>query len=200
MDAALEQLATKGVLAGLNLREVADGVGITPANIYYWFGSRQGLLRAALAREAGKLEAPLAETSASGFVERRLRMFDAITAAAPLTLTALLALDRDPDYQPLPYLEATRAYYANLVDAGELPADLDIDAAHLVGLATSIGIAIYAEAAARQLGVDVAEVRSRTRAVFRQMLAALAGPGPGGGADPGPQARHPAVADAQRSA
>jgi AcrR family transcriptional regulator len=34
LDAALAQLRTKGVLAGLNLREVADAVGVTPANIY----------------------------------------------------------------------------------------------------------------------------------------------------------------------
>ena len=48
MDAALDLLTERGVLAGLNLREVADRVGVTPANIYHLFGSRQGLLRAAL--------------------------------------------------------------------------------------------------------------------------------------------------------
>ena len=51
LDAALDQLERRGVLAGLNLREVASDVGVTPANIYHYFGSRQGLLRAALARE-----------------------------------------------------------------------------------------------------------------------------------------------------
>lgn len=206
MDAALAQLATKGVLAGLNLREVADAVGITPANIYYWFGSRQGLLRAALAREARRLEVPLAESGADGFVDRRLRMFDAITATEPLTLTALLALDHDPDYEPLPYLDATRAYYRRLVDRGELPPDLDIDAAHLVGLAASIGVAIYADAAARQLGVTPDELRARTRDVLRRMLGALvadgagvdaAGTEPGVGPDPeaGQQAQTGAVAE-----
>ena len=116
MDAALAQLATKGVLAGLNRREVADAVGITPANIHYWFGSRQGLLRAALAREARRLEVPLAQSAADGFVDRRLRMFDAIKATEPLTLTALLALDHDPDDEPLPYLDATRAYHRRLAE------------------------------------------------------------------------------------
>lgn len=207
MDAALAQLATKGVLAGLNLREVADAVGITPANIYYWFGSRQGLLRAALAREARRLEVPLAESAADGFVDRRLRMFDAITATEPLTLTALLALDHDPDYEPLPYLDATRAYYRRLVDAGELAPDLDIDAAHLVGLAASIGVAIYADAAARQLGVSAHELRARTRDVLRRMLEALvaddpddagaeaAGTGPGAGREAPQQVKTGAVAE-----
>src|SRR6478752_3364675 len=125
MDAALEQLADKGVLAGLNLREVADAVGVTPANIYYYFGSRQGLLRAALARKTALLGAPIAATSDGGFVERRTAMFDAIGAIPSLPLTALLALDGDPDYEPLPFIDATRAYYAGLIEAGDLPADLD---------------------------------------------------------------------------
>ena len=63
------------------------------------------------------------------------------------------------------------------MDEGELPADLDIDAVHLIGLATSIGVAIYAEATARQLGTSVEEIRRRTRAVFEQMMAALSDPG-----------------------
>jgi AcrR family transcriptional regulator len=173
LDAALDQLQTKGVLAGLNLREVADAVGVTPANIYYYFGTRQGLLRAALTREVQRLQVPLDETSGMSFVDRRARMFDAITTSSPLTLTALLALDGDPDYEPLPFIEATRAQYAEMAAAGRLPADLDIDATHLFAIAASIGVAIYADAASRQLGVPAEELRQRTRAVFEQMLEAL---------------------------
>ena len=133
LDAALDQLERKGVLAGLNLREVASDVGVTPANIYHYFGSRQGLLRAALSREMERLEAPLAAVAGASFVERRVRMFDAITSTPTLALTALLALDGDPDYEPMPFLTATRAHYAALVERGDVPADLDIDAAHLLG-------------------------------------------------------------------
>jgi len=174
MDAALAQLEQKGVLAGLNLREVADAVGITPANIYYYFGSRQGLLRAALARETHQLADPVKQAAELDFVGRRLLMFDAIGEHPALALTALLALDGGPDYRPLPFLEETRTYYAGLVEAGELPADLDVDAVHLLGLAVSIGVAIYAESAGRQLGTSVDDIRSRTKAVFEQMLAAVA--------------------------
>lgn len=173
MDAALDQLGTKGVLAGLSLREVADAVGVTPANIYYHFGSREGLLRTALAREARQLQRPLAATAADGFVERRLAMFDAIGDIPSLALTALLALD-DKGYEPLPFLDATRARYRALVDAGQLPADLDIDAAHLVALAASIGVAIYTDAVARQLDTTPEALRSRARAIFEQMMRAVA--------------------------
>lgn len=173
MDAAIDQLRDRGVLAGLNLREVADAVGVTPANIYHYFGSRQGLLRAALSRAAGQLEAPLAELGEAGFVDRRLGMFDAIVTHAPLQLTALLALDRDPDYEPMPFLDDTRARYEELVATGDVPADVDVEAVHLVGLAASIGVAIYAEAAARQLDVDVEEVTARARSVFARMMEAV---------------------------
>jgi AcrR family transcriptional regulator len=177
MDAAIDQLSAKGVLAGLNLREVADAVGVTPANIYYYFGTRQGLLRAALARETVRhLTEPVAEAEHTDFVQRRLLMFDAIGANHDLVLTALLALDGDPDYEPMPFLESSRHRYAELVATGQLDADLDTDAAHLLGIAAAIGVSIYADAAARQLGTTAEELRARTRAVFERMLTAIATP------------------------
>jgi AcrR family transcriptional regulator len=176
MDAALELLRERGVLAGLNLREVAERVGVTPANVYHLFGSRQALLRAALGRETDHLAAAVAEAAQLSFVARRLRVFDLIGERRDLGLTALLALDGDADYRPLPFLEATRAQYRAQVDAGEIPADIDIDAAHLVALATSIAVAIYGESAAHQLGVPTEELRARTRVLLERMLESLVSP------------------------
>jgi AcrR family transcriptional regulator len=183
LDATLQHLHTQGVLAGLNLRAVAETAGVTPANIYHYFGSRRGLLRAAIGREAEKLEQPLSEVSDAGFLARRTRMFDAILANPTLTLTSLLAIDGDPDYEPLPFLDATRAHYQALVARGDLRGDVDVEAAHLLALAMSIGVAIYAEAAARQMGTTTEDVHARTRAVFASMLEALVG-----GAEPAPRA------------
>ena len=176
MDEAIQQLMTKGVLAGLNLREVADAVGVTPANIYHYFGSRQGLLRAALQRETARLDSPLAALGDATFVERRLAMFDAIARSPNLALTALLALDGDPDYEPMPFLEATRAYYERQVEAGDIPPDLDIEAAHLLGLALSIGAAIYGEAASRQMHITPDDLHERIRALFERMMQTLITP------------------------
>jgi AcrR family transcriptional regulator len=175
MDAAVDQLRSRGVLAGLNLREVADAVGVTPANIYHYFGSRQGLLRAALQRETARLGAPIADLADATFVDRRLGMFDAIAATPELALTALLALDGDPDYEPMPFLDTTRADYQRRVAAGELPADLDVEAVHLMSLAMAVSTAIYGDVAARQLGVPVEDLRARARATFARMLTALVG-------------------------
>jgi AcrR family transcriptional regulator len=180
LDAALDQLALRGVLAGLNLREVADAVGVTPANIYHYFGSRQGLLRAALARETARTAVPIAEVPGATFVERRVRMFDVVATNPALALTALLALDGDPDFQPIPFLDATRAYYAGQVEQGAIAPDLDSDAMHLLGLASAIGFAIYGEAAARQLGVTVDELRDRVRSVYERVLRCLANRSGGG--------------------
>ena len=91
-----------------------------PANIYHLFGSRQGLLRAALTRELAQMRAALAAAGSLPFVARRVRMFDVIGSRPRLALTALLALDDDPDYMPLPFIEATRAQYRKR-SRGQLP-------------------------------------------------------------------------------
>jgi AcrR family transcriptional regulator len=173
MDAALDQLLRKGVLAGLNLREVADAVGVTAANIYHYFGSRQGLLRAALAREMQQLGAEADELARTSLVTHRTRMFDVIATTPALALTALLALDDDPDFTPMPFLEKTRAGYRAQVEAGEIPADLDVDTLHLLTLATAIGFAIYGPAAARQLGISTTELHRRSHAMFERIIEAL---------------------------
>jgi AcrR family transcriptional regulator len=173
MDAALDQLATRGVLAGLNLREVADAAGVTPANIYHLFGSRQGLLRAALARETERLAGPAGDAARASFVARRTRMFDVIATTPALALTALLALDGDPEFTPMPFLERTQASYRAQIEAGEIPAGLDVDAVHVLTLAMSIGFAIYGPAAARQLDVTPAQLHARAHAVVEQMLQSL---------------------------
>ena len=170
MEAALDYLARHGVLGGLNLREIAEQVGVTPANIYHYFGSRRGLLRAALQRENRRLAVPLETLAALPFEQRRLRMFDEITRRPDLRLGALLALDDDPDYAPLPFMEQTQEQYRAQRDAGLLPADLDVVAAHLLTLATSIGVAIYRDAVARQLGVDPEQLTQRARSVLAKML------------------------------
>lgn len=180
LDAAVAQLQQKGALAGLNLREVADAAGVTPANIYHLFGSRQGLLREALRREADGLLAPLAIAAEMDFVGRRLHMFDAILDNPVLRLTALLALDGDPEYEPLPFLDATREHYRRLVEDGTLPGDLDIEALHLLAVASSIAAAIYLEPAARQLDVPPDELRERIRTAFGRLLAGATADGSAG--------------------
>lgn len=186
MDAALEHLRVNGVLGGLNLREVAERAGVTPANIYHLFGSRRALLRAALNREAERQTAPVvAGVTDLPFAQRRLQMFDHLTGRSALELGALLALDDDPDYRPLPFAESTLARYHQQAADGTIPDDVDVLAAHLVTLAVSVGVAIFRVPVARQLDVDTDELTARARAVLARMLEALDNP-PGGGSEAGP--------------
>ena len=45
IDVALDLIRQRGVLSGLNLKEVAEAAGVNRGNIYHYFGSRQELLR-----------------------------------------------------------------------------------------------------------------------------------------------------------
>ncbi len=173
MDAALDQLLSKGALAGLNLREVADAVGVTPANIYYFFGGRQGLLRASINRELELLAEPMEALVGAPFAERRVRMFDEILRLPTLRLSALLALDDDPDYVPLPFFAASRKEWQAQVDSGDLPDTLDVEALYLVTVMASVGMSLYASALARQLEVEEDELMSRTRTMIHHMVTRL---------------------------
>jgi AcrR family transcriptional regulator len=164
LDATLEHLRAEGVLAGLNLRAVAETAGVTPANIYHYFGSRRGLLRAAIAREVARHEPHVDGADVTGFVARQARMFDAMLANPSLSLTALLALDGDAEFAPLSSFDR---------DDTALRPDVDVAAAHFLAWAMVAGMAIYADAAARQLGTSADDLRSRSRTVYVRLLEGL---------------------------
>ncbi len=76
IDVALDLIRRNGVLAGLNLREVAEGAGVNRGNIYHYFGSRRELLRTAINRRFEAVaEQMVADRRGLSFVERRLRAF-----------------------------------------------------------------------------------------------------------------------------
>jgi len=173
MEAALAHIAERGVLAGLNMREVADAVGVTPANIYHHFGSRQGLLRAALTHQIEQLTAPIDAAVTEPYAEWRTAIFDLIQENPPLRNTALLALDDDPAYEALVLWELAAEHYQRLIDEGDLPEGFDYLAAHVLTLSMSMGVAIYGAAVSRQMGLTPSEVVERTRALFVEVVKGL---------------------------
>src|SRR5690606_11848510 len=54
IEAALTLLRERGILAGVNLREIAEEAQVTRGLAYHYFGSRQELLRAAAKREIAR--------------------------------------------------------------------------------------------------------------------------------------------------
>ena len=170
MDAALGLLADRGVLAGLNLREVAERVGVAATNVYHYFGSRQGLLRSAIRRRVDAATADVVASHLEPFAVGRERMFDLVLDHPEFALSALLALDDDPDFDPLPFWEETARAYADRQRSGELPDDVDIEMLHILSLAAAIGWTTFRRSIARRLDKAEADLDDRARTALRHML------------------------------
>ena len=61
----LDLLAERGILAGVNLRQVAERAGVHRALVYHYFGSRRELLLAALRQRRPPAAAPASRGSSS---------------------------------------------------------------------------------------------------------------------------------------
>ena len=171
--AALRLIQRNGVLAGLNLREVADEARVNRGLIYHYFGSRRDLVRTAINRIVAG-ERAVAEARALPFRARRRRMFDVLAKAPGFArLTALLALDGDDTFRAFPQLEASLDELGRDVHEGRLPADTDVAALHAVTSATMRGYAIFREAFARELGMPVDELDERAGVAFEKLLTAF---------------------------
>ncbi|MFE6818651.1 TetR/AcrR family transcriptional regulator [Streptomyces sp. NPDC057677] len=182
LDAALRLLERDGALAGITLREVAKEAGVNHGQIYQYFGDRQTLLRAAIAR--------ILDTRALGaqshwdkpFAERRRAMLKyALDQPQLLRLEALLALDGDPELTLFPELNRTRTSLERDRREGEIPEDADGLVMHAMTAATYLGYCIFRETIARDLGLDPEELDQRASAVYDLMLDGLTA----GGRDPG---------------
>lgn len=175
MRAALRLLRRHGVLAGLNLREVADEAGLNRGLIYHYFGSRRALLRAALARVTGRGSAVVDEARPLPFAERRRRVFEILARGSQFaSLGALLALDGDESYHPFPHIEQTKADLRRDVDQRHLPPDADPLALHAVTSAAILGYSLFREAFARDLGVSTDELDRRATDAFAMLLRGVA--------------------------
>lgn len=179
-DAALRLLRRNGVLAGINLREVADEAGVNRGLVYHYFGSRRDLLRAALRRDVrDRFDEMLAGPDAS-WVERARGHIRAVVHQAPaIELVIALVLDRDEKVRILPLHETALADVARRQGSGELRDDLDAEAMHVYRVAAGYGYALLRERMAEELGLDVDELDRRVTAhAGLAATVALADPAP----------------------
>ncbi|WP_129308127.1 TetR/AcrR family transcriptional regulator [Streptomyces sp. L2] len=187
LDAAVRLLRRDGVLAGINLREVAQEAGVNHGQIYQYFGTRQALLRAAIARLIEADRPDQAPHWEQPFTDRRRTMWNwALTQPDLVRLRALLALDDDPELSLFPSLENTRAALERDRRSGALPPDADGEVAHAMTAVTYLGYCIFRHAIARDLGIPADELDRRAADVFDRMLGGLAA---GPGADTGRESR-----------
>ena len=175
INVALEQIRDNGILAGLNLREVADGAGVNRGNIYHYFGSRQELLRAAINRRFDAVkDRIIASKKNVPFVERRssmIRMRDSIDDSK---LRALLVLDGDNSVDPMPQFEAAISHLRQDVIDGDVHPDHDLEALHATITALNRGYRIFRKPIAKRLGISSTELDARVTGILRTWLKAMA--------------------------
>ncbi|ARE38030.1 hypothetical protein A0W34_31570 (plasmid) [Rhodococcus sp. BH4] len=174
LDAVTRLLERDGVLAGINLREVADEAGVNRGQVYQYFGSRRGLLRAAIAQHSWGEAAIFQADRALPFTQRRARVLEeTIRAQEALQLTALLVLDGDPDVRLFPQLDRSKADLERDQKEGDLHPDLDPVAAHVMTAAMNYGYTIFREQMSRETGIPVEQLDERVTEVAVRMLTGL---------------------------
>jgi AcrR family transcriptional regulator len=154
--AALLLLERNGILAGLNLRQVAEEAGVNRGLVYHYFGSRRDLLRAALRSNVSERLndfAPGRGLAAPSRYERFFRTMLSHREAA--VLATLLVLDGDRGVRMIPNPAGTRGRLRRDVEEGNLPADVDTDAVHAAFASMIYGYMVLRERLADELDVDV---------------------------------------------
>lgn len=177
LAAARRLLKRDGVLAGVNLREIAAEAGVNHGQIYQYFGTRQALLRAAAGDLVERQTADRDGHWELPFDERRQAMFHhRLDEPELVRLEALLALDGDDDFSPFPRFAQTRQSLERDEGEGSLPKGADVVAAHVMTAAAQMGYVIFREAYARDTGIPLEELDERAADAFAQMVAGLTTP------------------------
>lgn len=173
-DAALRLLRRDGVLAGLNMQEVAAEASVNRGLIHRWFGSRQALLRSALRSRQARLSADVA-SSLEGSPARRTAWAVEQYIADPsyAQMVMLLALDGDDSFDPVPYLDARLQAFDAEIDAGVWAADVDPLALTVLWDVILDGYFTMRAALVRQTGIASAELDRRVFAAVRQLFGAV---------------------------
>ena len=175
IDAALDLIRRNGVLAGLNLREVAAAAGVNRGNIYHYFGSRQELLRAAISRRFRAVADHItSDRRGRSFVERRLRGFRSVETIHDSQLRALLVVDGDETVDPMPQFEAALDSLRQDVADGSIDRSHDLEALQVALSALLRGYRIFGEAYAKRVGTDLDDLDERVASIVRGWLEAMA--------------------------
>lgn len=174
-DAALQQLQREGVLAGLNLRQVADEAGVNRGLVYHYFGSRRGLLRSALRYDSGRRLSAVRAGADLPLRERMRRFLTMMLSQRdPIRVATLLVLDGDDEVPVMPLRQETNEHLERDAEQGYLDADLDFNAVHAASVSLVWGYALYRDAFAREFGVLPKRLDKAVGDVFDRMLAGLA--------------------------
>lgn len=169
-EATIRLLQEKGVLSGLNLREVAELAGVTRGLVYHHFGSRRGLLRSALRNSSYPRRASILARQKLA-PKARIRDFlrRSIQQPTSLELLTLLILDGDQGVVGLPFSEDMKHVYERDIASGLLDDDIDVEA-QMVGVAAAVfGWTIFRRSFAVSVGVDVEKLDAGVEQLFQRL-------------------------------
>jgi AcrR family transcriptional regulator len=172
-EAAVRLLERNGVLAGLNLREVADDAGVNRGLVYQYFGSRRDLLRAALKRDvAERVDAMGAIRHQPVRQSVRLLLRAMLKHRGAVRLGALLVLDGDPQVRAMPLRQETMRALLRAQADGSLRAG-DLEAMHAAVMSLVYGYTIYRDHFAAELGIPAGQLDDRVEQIADAMIAGL---------------------------
>jgi AcrR family transcriptional regulator len=172
-EAAVRLLERNGVLAGLNLREVADDAGVNRGLVYQYFGSRRELLRAALKRDlTERMDAMGAIRHQPVRQSVRLLLRAMLKHRGAVRLGTLLVLDGDPQVRAMPLRRDTMRALARAQAEDSLRAG-DTEAMHAAVMSLVYGYTIYRDHLAADLGIPADQLDVRVEEITDMMIASL---------------------------
>lgn len=161
-NAALKLLDKNGILAGLNLREVADEAGVNRGLVYHYFGGSRDLLRSALRKDASDRMTEMSPSLLSSLGARATAYIRTMVKQADwVRVVIILTLDHDERVKVLPLKDRVLPDLLERQRRGELKPDIDIEAYHVLHAASGYGYALIRTNIARELGVDVDDLDQR---------------------------------------
>ncbi|WP_305094319.1 TetR/AcrR family transcriptional regulator [Prescottella sp. R16] len=164
-------LVRDGVLAGFTFQAIADEAGVNRVQLYQKFGTRRGLLRAAIQDLMNETKADRSRYRNLPFVKRRRAIFEQALANPDVTrLEALLAQDGDDAYQIFPEIDLSRANLLRDYEEGALPEDADGVALHVLTAAAYMGYCVFRDGYARDVEIDAEELDGRVLEAFEYLL------------------------------
>ena len=169
--AALRLLKKNGVLAGLNLREVAEEAGVNRGLVYHYFGSRQHLLRSALRRDTKKWLGKDVSLPNLPFRQRIVQMFRGLSGhEATIRLATLLTLDGvdSPRFSPLK--KRRLADFKQDIKDGEIEPDTDLEALLVVIAALGNGYMTSRRGLGKEFRIPLKELDERVYAILDRMF------------------------------
>jgi len=173
--AALLLLERNGVLAGLNLRQVAEEAGVNRGLVYHYFGSRRDLLRAALRSDVNERLSDFAPGRGLAAPSRYQRFFRTmLNHRQAAVLAALLILDGDRGVRMIPNPDGTRARLLRDIDEGNLPPDLDTDGVHAAFASMIYGYMVLRDRLADELDIEVEQLDDQVAETIGRLMSSLA--------------------------